>query len=299
MGIDQVTLLSENAAVGPGVARKADAAAGAGAKVRGFFKFDKTAIYDLTAESPSSAAATFKGVCRIGAFSYVGRGSLVKNVTIGRYCSIAPNVTIGPSEHPIDSVSTHPFASGNVGPFMGSREFARIASPERLRLARPTVVGNDVWIGQNVVIRQGVTIGDGAIVAAGAVVGRDIPPYAIYGGVPAKLIRMRFDTETVDALLAIRWWNYDLGPLKLEGVDYGNVQAFIATFRQLHAAGKIMPLAPLVRRFKAERRARKRIPRAGRVVRGNEVAIQESAPEPEKRELWWRHLLSWARNESK
>ena len=220
----------------------------------GFFKFREAAIYDLTAESPSSGAAAFKGICRIGAFSYIGRGSEVKNVTIGRYCSIAPNVTIGPTEHQIDCISTHPFASGNVGPFSGSEEYSRIASAKRMRLAKSTVVGNDVWIGQNAVIRQGVTIGDGAIVAAGAIVGKDVPPYAIVGGVPAKLIRMRFDAETVKALLDIHWWDYDLLPLKEKGVDYEDVPGFIAEFRRLLAEDLLKPLEPLVRQFKVARK---------------------------------------------
>ncbi|MGH8817844.1 MAG: CatB-related O-acetyltransferase [Achromobacter pestifer] len=91
--------------------------------------------------------------------------------------------------------------------------------PEQLAV----VIGNDVWIGANVVIRSGVTVGDGAVCAAGAVVTRDVQPYSIVGGVPARPIRKRFDDETVNRLLAMRWWRYDA--TDLAGLPFHDVHA--------------------------------------------------------------------------
>ena len=79
---------------------------------------------------------------------------------------------------------------------------------------RPPNIGNDVWIGANVFIGRGVSIGDGAVIAAGAVVVKDVPPYQIYGGVPAKLIKPRFEPKIIDELLKLQWWNYTLESIK-------------------------------------------------------------------------------------
>ena len=89
------------------------------------------------------------------------------------------------------------------------------------------VIGNDVWIGYEAVILSGVTIGDGAIVAARSVVTRDVPPYTIVGGVPARPIRRRFDQETIDALLELRWWDWPLEKLSksLRAIQAGDLEA--------------------------------------------------------------------------
>ena len=89
------------------------------------------------------------------------------------------------------------------------------------------VVGNDVWIGYEAVILSGVTVGDGAIIAARSVVTRDVPPYTIVGGVPAKPIRRRFDQKTIDALLELRWWDWPLEKLSgnLQAIQAGNLEA--------------------------------------------------------------------------
>jgi virginiamycin A acetyltransferase len=122
--------------------------------------------------------------------------------SIGAFTSIAPEVGITRENHPIDSVTTHPF------PFLSSRGFGGGGGHPRATNA-PVTIGNDVWLAQRVLILPGVTIGDGAIVGAGAVVTRDVAAYAIVGGVPAKPIRMRFPSEVVDDLLELRWWDWD------------------------------------------------------------------------------------------
>ena len=126
-------------------------------------------------------------------------------LVIGRFCSIAcgAKFLFNSANHALGSLSTYPFP-------LFFEEWGRPV--ERLAEAWDNrgdiVVGNDVWIGYEAVIFAGVTIGDGAVIGARAVVTKDVPPYTIVGGVPARPIRRRFDPETIDALLALGWWNW-------------------------------------------------------------------------------------------
>jgi len=131
----------------------------------------------------------------IGDYNYIGHYSMTLNAKIGNYCSIASNVKIGQMNHDLKCVSTscHIF-----GPNRGVTEESGFSSP--------TIIENDVWIAANAVVKQGVTVGTGAVIGAGAVVTKDVPPYAIVGGVPAKIIRYRFDDETIKMLLDSKWW---------------------------------------------------------------------------------------------
>ena len=125
---------------------------------------------------------------------------------IGKFCAIASGVRfiMGPANHRISSVTTYPFHV-----FGGA--WAERTPPHMDQLPRKgdTVIGNDVWIGRESVILPGVKIGDGAIVAACSVVSRDIPPYAVFGGNPARLVKMRFDQELIGLLLRFHWWDLD------------------------------------------------------------------------------------------
>lgn len=125
--------------------------------------------------------------------------------TIGRYCSIAPNIRIFNREHPIDFLSTSViFAVSQFG-----------FCEKDLMEYMPICIGNDVWIGHNSIILPPVkNIGDGAIIAAGSVVNKDIPPYAIVAGYPARIVRYRFDFGTIDKLVSSRWWEKSLDEIK-------------------------------------------------------------------------------------
>lgn len=149
---------------------------------------------------------------RIGAYSYVSPHTVVQLATIGRYTSIGDHCTIGPNQHPTAWLSSSPA-------FYESQLFGLdIAGPPFEKLA-PVTIGSDVWIGAQSAIMGGVTIGDGAIVAFGAVVTRDVPPYTIVGGVPAKPIRDRFDKWLVQQMLEFEWWREDLIAARREGLE--------------------------------------------------------------------------------
>lgn len=123
----------------------------------------------------------------LGAYSYIGEDSKVQNAEIGNYCSIAPNVIIGPGRHPLDRKGTSPV-------FYTRNNALGVALPDvngGFIDSEKTVVGNDVWIGTGAILLDGVKIGNGAVVGASSVVTKDVPDFAIVAGVPAKVIRYR------------------------------------------------------------------------------------------------------------
>lgn len=138
----------------------------------------------------------------IGRRSYTGQNTVIMHTNIGAFCSIAWGVTIGPANHSYDRISTHSFLYNNVDGIRPENEEAAYD-----RFSEKCELGNDVWIGAGAIILRNVVIGDGAIVASGAVVTKDIPPYAIVAGVPAKVIKYRFSDEIIQKLLEMQWWN--------------------------------------------------------------------------------------------
>ena len=125
-------------------------------------------------------------------------------VSIGAFCSIASGHTIVPNDHRLDWVTTSPIASLKEFSFTKEDYMKDYCTDAQ----RKIVIGNDVWIGANCTIFEGVTIGDGAVIAAGSIVRKDVPPYAVIGGVD-KIIKYRFSNETIEKLLKIKWWNWE------------------------------------------------------------------------------------------
>lgn len=202
----------------------------------------------LIVETPVSInTAHFAGPCSIGYLSYVGPGSTISCTDIGRYCSVGPNVNIGPSDHPLDWLSTHPFQYDGTRQFDQYDEYQAIATRRSLPdNSGRTSIGNDVLIGEGAFIKRGVTIGDGAVIGARAVVTRDVDSFCVVVGNPSRTLRQRFPSETVDRIIAMEWWNYDLSPLKGK-LDFADIHRAIDAIEDAVAKSVLPMLTP--RRF--------------------------------------------------
>lgn len=183
-------------------------------------------------------------VPHLGHYSYT-HSEFAEPIVIGNYCSIAENVQVFGYDHPTDGLSTSPFTYSPDLPLFGlgpqalggfSRRPPHAARP-------PPVLGHDVWVGRAAILRTGITIGHGAVIGAGAVVTRDVPPYAVVAGNPARVLRYRFDDTTIEALLATRWWTHDFGLLGRIDHAQGIAQQ-LTTLQGLLAQGEAAPLPP-------------------------------------------------------
>lgn len=145
----------------------------------------------------------------IGDFTYTGRNFTCWNAKIGKFCSISWNVGVGGANHDYNRISQHAF--------LYASQFGMIEKgqkPGYNRFETECIIGNDVWIGCNAVVCRDVKIGDGAVIAAGAVVTKDVAPYTIVGGVPAKVIKRRCSEELASRLQKTQWWNLPVEILK-------------------------------------------------------------------------------------
>lgn len=150
---------------------------------------------------------------KVGKYTYISSNSLISRTSIGRYSSVGNWVQTGIGRHPTDFVSTHPlFHSSILSNSLGFNSYnvgEKYETHKILDSGYYVDIGSDVWIGDRVLIMDGITIGDGAIIGAGSIVTRNIKPYEIVAGVPAKHLRYRFLPDQINFLLSFKWWNKD------------------------------------------------------------------------------------------
>lgn len=166
----------------------------------------------------------------IGRYSYVGYDCEIVNCEIGNFCSIANGVLIGGAQHPMNWVSTSPVfydAAGGTNRHLGSLKHSK---------TKRTKIGNDVWIGSRAIVLQGVSVGNGAVIGAGAVVAKDVPPYAVVGGVPAKVLKYRFDEHVISEMNTIEWWNMDENELIKYAASFDKPDEFLKMY---HGGGGV------------------------------------------------------------
>lgn len=194
--------------------------------------FSKLSITAIVSDSKISKKAAISGKTRfynseINDYSYVGRNGLIINTTIGRFCSIADDCKIGCASHPIEWGSTSPvFHKGKNLLRKNFNNFEYISN-------KKTIIGNDVWIGNNVLIKDGITIGNGAVIGMGSIVTKDVEPYSIVGGAPAKIIRYRFDEQDIQELLSTKWWELKEDEIIYVSSKIKNIKEFIKKVKEV------------------------------------------------------------------
>lgn len=188
--------------------------------------FTKIALFAVLQDAQvDKKAAIYSGTkfyrSSIGRYSYVGRDCFVTDAEIGSFTSIAGGCYIGGTPHPLEWVSTSSVFHKWENVF--KKNFSR----HEFEIFFTTTIGNDVWIGTNAMIKPGLTIGDGAVIGMGAVVTKDVGPYEIWAGNPARMIRKRFDEDTIEKLLVAKWWEKEEAEIEKFAPYITDVSAFL------------------------------------------------------------------------
>lgn len=193
----------------------------------------KTTLSNVNFEGNNAVFSnTFLSNCHIGRCTYISHHVSLVNVKIGGFCSIANDVHTCNGQHPTSIfVTTFPAFYYNTESQIGYTFHKGTPLFNTARYAINSkqfevILGSDVWIGSHVLLMPGVSIGDGAIVAAGSVVTKDVEPYSIVGGVPAKEIKKRFTDAQIEELLNIKWWNWPFDEIKSRYKEFVNVEKF-------------------------------------------------------------------------
>lgn len=176
--------------------------------------------------------AEVHGKSSLGKYSLLNCYSILYGDTkVGRYCSIARSCEIGADAHPLSFLSTSSLQYSTA--LMKGHEDTTFTRKIKFEYERNTTIGNDVWIGAKSVIKSGVSIGDGAIIAALSFVNKDVPPYAIVGGIPAKIIRFRFSEKIISKLIELEWWSFS--PKEMASIDFDDIETAIEQIKILKA----------------------------------------------------------------
>jgi len=158
-------------------------------------------------------------------YSDIGYDCIILNTEVGAFCSLGANIVIGGAPHTIDWVSTSPVFNENRD------HLTKKFSKHKFDLFKKTIIGNDVWIGNNVMIKSGVTVGDGAVIGMGSIVTKDVPPYEIWAGNPARLLKKRFSQEIINELININWWSLDDNEIEKYAKYFNNIEEFIKIYK--------------------------------------------------------------------
>ncbi|MGQ4272492.1 CatB-related O-acetyltransferase [Terrihabitans sp. B22-R8] len=184
----------------------------------------------------------------VQAGAFTSSAARLGSVSVGRYCAIGPDVVFGANEHPTDWLSV-----SRITHVRGLHGWAKFLDPENHEAAEgkvqrfrgalaDTKIGNDVWIGQGAFIKSGITIGSGAVVAARSVVTKDVHPYSIVAGTPARHIRHRFPPSLIERLLTLQWWKYNL--YDFQGITYSNVEESLDLIADQIGNGSVKEYTP-------------------------------------------------------
>lgn len=193
--------------------------------------FSKVSIFAIIQNSViDKTAAISSGVkfyrSRIDKYSYIGRNSFIIDANIGKFCCIAPGCNIGGTGHPLNWVSTS--SVFHKWDNILKKNFSR----HEYDIFSETVIGNDVWIATNAMIKAGVKISDGAVIGMGSVVTKDVGPYEIWAGNPARCIKKRFDDDTICKLLDMKWWDLSESELTERAQYFNNVELFLKEYNK-------------------------------------------------------------------